>query len=205
MNKTLIVNLFAGPNAGKTTLASRLFSEINIAKPFGESFWVQEYAKELVLQKRYDLLADQAHVTTEQCRRIEVLAGNVDIIVTDSPVLLGLVYSSEEHLEKTKEIIHSLSEKIDVESVNFFIERIGRNFDQRGRLGTVDDAIQKDNEIKEMLKKTETPYHVVENQYDIVSVIAKISDKIVDKKRCFFPKKSPNVSGYFNNTQGPKR
>lgn len=196
--KTLVVNLYAGPSAGKTSLASRLFSEINITKPFGEPFWVQEYAKELVLQKRFDLLANQPHVTKEQCRRIEMLAGNVDIIVTDSPVLLGLVYSSEEHLSETKKIIHSLSENADVENVNFFVERIGLDFDERGRLGTIDDALQKDNEIKEMLEKTGTPYHIVENKYDIVSVIAKISDKIVDKKRCFFPEKSQNISGYFN-------
>ncbi|MDD4972524.1 MAG: AAA family ATPase [Paludibacter sp.] len=201
--KTLVVNLFAGPSAGKTSLASRLFSELNITKPFGEPFYVQEYAKELVLQKRFDLLANQPHVTTEQCRRIEILIGNVDIVVTDSPVLLGLAYSSEEHFHETKEIIDSLYAREDVENINFFVERIGREFDPRGRMGNVDDAIQKDQEIKDILMQTNTPFHTVQNKYDMVSVIAKISDKIVDKKRNFFPESAPNA-GYFNHSHGMK-
>lgn len=202
MKKTLVVNLFAGPCAGKTSLASRLFSELNISKIYGEAAFIQEFAKELIYSQRFDLLANQPYVTSEQCRRIEIHAGNVDIIVTDSPVLLGLAYSPKEHYDETKKIIEAVNGK--VENINFFIERIGRDFDQRGRMGTIDDAIQKDQEIKELLNKTNTPYHVVQNKYDIVNVISKISDKIGSTKQSYFPERSQSHS-HFSKPPGPIR
>lgn len=45
--KTTVINLFAGPSTGKTTLATRLFSELNISKPFGEPSLVQVMRKSL--------------------------------------------------------------------------------------------------------------------------------------------------------------
>lgn len=182
--KTTVINLFAGPSTGKTTLATRLFSELNITKPFGEPCLVFEYAKELVYQKRFDLLEDQPHVTSEQCRRLSIYVNNVDLIVTDSPILLGLVYSPPHHLAKTKEIIDSMSDHVD--NINFFIERMGNEFDPRGRMGSLDDALQKDQEIKDMLISSGTPFHIIQNKYDIASVIAKISEKISSTKRGFF-------------------
>lgn len=127
---------------------------------------------------------DQPHVTGEQCRRLSVYIDNVDIVVTDSPILLGLIYSKPHHLEETKRIISTISNR--VEDVNFFIERMGHEFDPRGRMGNLDDALQKDQEIKEMLMSSGTPFHVIQNQFDIASVIAKISEKITSTKKGFF-------------------
>lgn len=182
--KTTVINLFAGPSTGKTTLATRLFSELNISKPFGEPSLLLEYAKELIYQGRFDLLDDQPHVTGEQCRRLSIYIDNVDIVITDSPILLGLVYSKPHYLEETKKIIDSISDR--VENINFFIERMGKEFDPVGRIGNISDAIKKDQEIKEMLAASGTPYHTIQNQFDIASVIAKISEKITSTKKGFF-------------------
>ena len=51
-----------------------------------------DYAKELVLENKTELLKDQQHVIDEQYRRLDRFRDSVDVIVTDSPLLLGQVY-----------------------------------------------------------------------------------------------------------------
>ena len=88
--KTLVVNFYAGPGCGKTTAALELTAALKKAGYNVE--YVSEYAKELVLEKRFDELQNQQSVTDEQYHRLDRLRGSVDMIVTDSPVLLGLIY-----------------------------------------------------------------------------------------------------------------
>lgn len=88
--RPLIVNFYAGPGAGKTTVALELTAELKKAGFNVE--YVPEYAKELVLENKTELLKDQQHVIDEQYRRLDRFRDSVDVIVTDSPLLLGQVY-----------------------------------------------------------------------------------------------------------------
>ena len=54
MKNTLIVSLFAGPGAGKTTCAWEIASELK--KRNVETEYVSEYAKELVWDEKFELL-----------------------------------------------------------------------------------------------------------------------------------------------------
>jgi len=54
---------------------------------------VQEYAKELVYEQNWSALANQWLVTGEQDRRLRRLVGQVDYVIHDSPLPLGLVYA----------------------------------------------------------------------------------------------------------------
>lgn len=90
---TQIINLFAGPGAGKSTTAARLFALMKEAGLNVEL--VTEYAKDLTWDKSWEVLNDQLLVTAEQNHRIERLVGTVDWIITDSPILLGLAYLKE--------------------------------------------------------------------------------------------------------------
>ena len=85
-----MVNFYAGPSSGKTTAALELTAALKKAGYNVE--YVSEYAKELVLENRTDELNDQQKVTDEQYRRFDRIRNSADIIVTDSPILLGLVY-----------------------------------------------------------------------------------------------------------------
>lgn len=88
---TLVVNAVAGPGAGKSTTSACLFG---LMKIMGERCeYVQEYAKELVYDKDWLTLADQRAVAREQEMRQRRLLGQVDYIITDSPLPLGLVYA----------------------------------------------------------------------------------------------------------------
>ena len=54
--KTLVVNLFAGPGAGKTSCAWEIASELKKRGIVTE--YVPEYAKELVWDENYEALVD---------------------------------------------------------------------------------------------------------------------------------------------------
>ena len=99
--ETLIVNFFAGPGAGKTTCAWEVAAELKKRNIVTE--YVPEYAKELVWDERLDLLDgsfnNQMLLFQEQKRRLDRLVGKVDVVVTDSPLLLSVSYVQEQQGE----------------------------------------------------------------------------------------------------------
>ena len=54
---------------------------------------MQEFAKEIVYADNNKLRNDQLIVMGEQYRRTFVLDGKVDYIITDSPILLSVIYN----------------------------------------------------------------------------------------------------------------
>ena len=85
MAKTLVINLFAGPGAGKSTCAWQLAGELSRQEHRVE--YVPKYAKELLWDERMDMLdgslEHQQMIFEEQNRRIRRLDGKADIIITD--------------------------------------------------------------------------------------------------------------------------
>ena len=81
MKNTLIVNLFAGPGAGKSTGATYIFAKLKMAGIDCE--YVSEYAKDRVWQDdQFPLQHCQLYVIGKQCLKIERLLGKVDVIIT---------------------------------------------------------------------------------------------------------------------------
>jgi len=86
----IVINLFGGPGAGKSTTAAGLFF---LMKNDGIKVeLVTEYAKDIVWAGRQKELDDQLYILAKQHHRIHNLMGKVDYIVTDSPILLSSVY-----------------------------------------------------------------------------------------------------------------
>jgi predicted ATPase len=98
--KTLVVNLLGGPGCGKSVLAAELFA--GLKKSGLNVELVQEYAKgvtwdavacggcsEPVYPRK---LGNQAYVTVKQFERQCRVDGQVDVIVTDTSLLLGAIY-----------------------------------------------------------------------------------------------------------------
>ena len=87
---TTIINFYGAPSAGKSTEAAKLFVKY---KEAGKSVeLVTEYAKEWVWEDRKIRKFDQLYITATQIHRETRLLGEVDFIITDSPVLLGAFY-----------------------------------------------------------------------------------------------------------------
>ncbi len=150
MPNTLVVNLFAGPGAGKSTCAWRLAGEL--ARQGLRVEYVPEYAKELVWDNRMDLLdgslEHQRMIFEEQSRRIRRLDGKVDVIITDSPILLSSLYIKESSPEFDAEVRERFLKQ---NHFNLFVNR-GRNFDQTGRIHNEAESLAIDDKIQNYLR-----------------------------------------------------
>jgi len=96
-----IINLFGGPGSGKSTIAAGLFYEMKLLHLNVEL--VSEYAKYLYYDKRLEnMMERQEYIYAKQHAMIQSLTDKVDYIVTDSPILLSVVYPDvNRHLYNT--------------------------------------------------------------------------------------------------------
>lgn len=149
--KTLIVNLYGGPGTGKSTMAAALFSELKFLGINCEL--VTEYAKDKVWENSIDVLNNSIHIFGEQHHRIWRLLGNVDVIVTDSPLLLSYVYTDKNSL--LRDLI--LDEHLKLNNLEIFLER-GKEFNPIGRVQNFEESKEKDQEILRLLNEKLIPY-----------------------------------------------
>lgn len=144
-NEALVVNLFAGPGAGKSTTAAGVFSLLKLHGVNCEL--VTEYAKELTWSEDFKTLKCQPHVFGEQLRRMEMLRNKVDVIITDSPLLLSRIYCGELHYNFGEYINDAFN---SFTNVNFCIIRV-KPYVLAGRNQTESEAVGLDEQIEKML------------------------------------------------------
>jgi hypothetical protein len=115
--------------------------------------YVSEYAKELVWEGNQALLdgslSSQTHIFEEQNRRLARLQGKVSVVVTDSPIILGLIYCKQLNAETEVRMLETFR---GYNNFNLFIRR-GAGFEEAGRIHTLQQSQEIDNEIHAMLKK----------------------------------------------------
>lgn len=89
-----VLNFWGGPGSGKSTLAAGVFSKLKLMGYNVEL--VREYAKDLVW-KDGAIIVPQDTILAEQYIRQVRLSGQVDLIITDSPVWMSTLYGSGPH------------------------------------------------------------------------------------------------------------
>ncbi len=159
--QTIVVNCFAGPGAGKTTCAWEIASEL---KKHGiEAEYVGEYAKELVWDGNTELLdgslQSQQRLYDVQNHRVQRLLGKVDVVVTDSPAIIGAMYLKQPNAEFENKIIKDFKLQ---HNFNLFINR-GNSFQQTGRIHNLEESKAIDANIKAFLEKYEIYYGTYEH------------------------------------------
>ena len=153
-----MLNLFGGPSSGKSTQGAGLFYKMKQAGYSVEL--VNEFAKEIVWEGNEPMLKDQLFVLAHQNRKLVRLAGKVDYIITDSPVLLSIVYR---HLYGGA-MYSDLIDKLALEcygmydNINFMLER-GNGFENEGRAQSFEQSIEIDKEIINMFATNNIKYH----------------------------------------------
>ena len=115
---SIVINLFAGPGVGKSTIAAGIYYEL---KCKGISCELSgEVAKDKVWEDNPEALADQPYIFGKQQHRIRRLYNKVDYIISDSPIVLSIAYSHEDSETFNNYIIEQHNK---YKCINFYIER----------------------------------------------------------------------------------
>ena len=138
-DKQRVVNFYGGPGSGKSTTAAGLFHAL---KQIGMNVELtHEYAKELAWEGHDP--ADQIHIFGEQQRRMFRLRGKVDLIISDSPILLSSIYG-EDQPECFHELVNHVHRTYD--NFNVFLGR-DKPYNPAGRFQTESEAREIDERI----------------------------------------------------------
>lgn len=181
---TICVNLFAGAGAGKSTCASGVFSLLKHHNVNAEL--ITEYAKDLVWEGRLHLNRSDLEIFTEQLKRQHRLKGKVDVMVTDSPILLSSVY-----IEPVDELFHAtvMREFKKYNNFNFFIKRV-KPYMKIGRAETKNGAKAIDNKVVEFLNREQVQFETRLGDNDTVNYITgKVLKKLGMKQKYWIRRK----------------
>lgn len=153
MKNTIVLNLFGAPGAGKSTGAAYIFAMLKLAGVNAEL--VTEFAKDKVWEEDDVALRDQSYIFGQQSLRISRCNGKVDVIVTDSPLLLSAAYQSPKTEEFGKYVYAEFSQ---YNNRNYFIVR-HKPYNPSGRLQTEAESDGLRDYIRlNLLEKYNVPY-----------------------------------------------
>ena len=144
--KTLVVSLYGGPGSGKSTTCAGLSAALKQDNISCEQ--VLEYAKELVWENNTTKLADQIYIFGKQNRRTNIVLGRVDVIVTDSPLLLSIIYGAGKYPE-FKALVSEEYKRLW--TLNALVMRTPGAYQTEGREQDEQGALAIDAQIKDML------------------------------------------------------
>lgn len=144
-----VINIFGGPGAGKSTTAAGLFYEMKKRRVQVEL--VTEYAKDMTWEKRHNVLSDQLYILAKQNRRIQRLIGQVEWVITDSPLPIGLVYAEPNYFPTFEPMVMELWNSYN--NINFML---GRDFEYQteGRNQTAEQALLVDTDMMNLISRT---------------------------------------------------
>lgn len=157
MKKPLVINLYGAPGAGKSTGAAKIFSELKMQGINCEL--VGEFAKDKTWEHNEKALSCQEYVFGKQSYRLARCREDVDVIITDSPLPLGIIYNQNPAIEKS---LPTLIMDIynTYENINFFIERV-KPYNPIGRNQTAEESDNLSIDVKTLFKKLNIPYTCV--------------------------------------------
>ncbi len=155
-----VINLFGGPGTGKSTTAAGVFYYLK--RQGVECELVTEYAKDLVWSERTNMFTHQDYIFAKQRHRLERLRDKVEYVITDSPLLLSLIYMPDSYVGSLhfSDFIKDVDASFDNE--NFLLRR-EKEYSPIGRNQTEEEAKEIDGDIRKMLsshnvKSTEVFY-----------------------------------------------
>ena len=179
MKKQLVVSFFGGPGVRKSTMCAHVFAELKWLDINCEI--AHEYAKVKVWEKANEVLKDQLYVFGKQYHAIKILEHQVEIILTDSPLLLSIIYDEEKNKE-LKDLV--LNKYREFYNLPILLTRKAK-FNQAGREQDESQSIKIDEEVENLLEEVDPLYYIFEgvkeSVQDIVTLILE-EVKIKNKK-----------------------
>lgn len=167
MSGTLI-SLIGGPGSTKSTTAAGLYK---LMKYYHHpTMFIQEFATQLVLEKRYEDLKHQDYILTIQDRGYRTaFSGGVEYVVTDTCLLLNLIYMKAPgaiqlpsgYPDHLVDMFNQYTNKV------FFINRPKvKEFQTYGRMHNEEQSMELDQQILDLLIQKRIPFDIINADFD---------------------------------------
>lgn len=147
----ICINFYGGPGIGKSTLAAHIFAQLKTEGIKTEL--VGEFAKDLVYDKAYNVMADQHYLFAQQAHRLWRLAqSGVEVAVCDSPLLLNMAYNQDPNNGYFNQFVIDTYKRYD--NFDYVLARNEEYWEKDKRDGKVEEAVQMDEKIDAVLLDT---------------------------------------------------
>jgi len=161
----IVINLFGGPGCGKSTSAAGIFALLKLHGVNTEL--VTEFAKDLTWEERHKTLANQYYIWAKQYHRMWRLDGKVDVIITDSPLLLSLMYGDVCETHRST-VIQTFNNTFD--NMNYILYRV-KDYNPKGRNQTEQQARVIDKGVEQLLQSEQIQYSTVTGNFIGINTI----------------------------------
>lgn len=120
---------------------------------------VSEFAKDLVWEENYTALENQLYISGHQSYKLSKLKGKVDVVIVDSPLILGGFYNHDENIN---EDLNKLLLKIfnSYNNMNFFLKRV-KKYNPVGRIQTEEESNEIAKELLDLIDNFNLDYEIV--------------------------------------------
>lgn len=173
MRKTVIVNLYGAPGAGKSTGSAYIFGQLKMNNISVEL--VREFVKDKIYEKSEGVFNDQVYILGKQHFRQTNVRGNVDVIITDCPLIIQAYYTDKYKFPYADELRQLVLKLYSLENnINYFVNR-DKPYNPDGRFQTEADSDSISGNLKEYLDNLGVEYKEINgNITDYDSVVADI-------------------------------
>ena len=168
-NNTVVINLIAGPCAGKSTVAAQLFAELKKTGMAVEL--LQEPIKTHIYEDHRGILTHQIALFGEQLYKLDSLVGKVDCVVNDGSLLLNAVYDQSNN-QLFKALV--MQEYNRFKNLDFFINRGDIEFQSYGRIHTYEQSLMLDKKIKDVYDFANATYIDVDSVTAVDEILTHI-------------------------------
>ena len=180
MRKPIIVNLFGGPSSGKSTTAAGMFHKLKMQGVNCEI--VTEFAKHMTWKEDFNTLKNQVYVHAKQHDRMFHLVDKVDVIITDSPTIMGLIYCDWNVFPKSFETLVVDLFNTQGDNMNYLLRR-AKPYQTAGRSQTEEEAVEKDWQIVELISRHGIECNMVQGDESAVDrILSQINERLGDRK-----------------------
>lgn len=143
---TIAINLFGAPGTGKTTMAAAIFAEMKDRRKSCEM--VLEFAKEAYWEGRDVVFENEIYMFAKKHHKMHILNGQVDFIITDSPLLMSKFYNEKYGNGQFNSLNDLALEQHDrFKNINIFLDRV-KPYNKEGRRETEKEAMDIEDSIK---------------------------------------------------------
>lgn len=173
--KTIVINLFGEPSAGKSTAAMDITAKLKRKGINAE--YVSEFAKDKVYENNGEVFKHQEYLFGKQFFKMGRVRDKVQVMVVDSPLLLCAVYNNDDTLgEDFNKTVLNVFNSYD--NRNYLLTR-NHTYENEGRFQNEEEAQEVRNQIINKLIEFNIDYkEIVSSKENCEYIASKIAKEI---------------------------